>query len=209
MSEQEVPPPKSPSLGETALAKHGDMKNIEKLLHKRASTSAKEMEVKRREIGALTLSVEAISASLSNEENPLTPENFAKASNSLSMLSMLTMTKELEYICDCLSLRQSFEIKGKKEKGYARLTVADILDKVGHIMGSESGIHDNQDMGLEMLREIGVSLKAFKDKNGVFDPKKYEMEDEPEEPKQADEHEVLTDEEAEEVEKQTQEKHKK
>jgi hypothetical protein len=208
-AEKPQAPTPAPSLGETALAKHSDMKNLEKLLHKRASTSAKEMEIKRREIGALTLSVEAISAKLSDEQNPLGPEDFAKASNSLSMLSMLTLVKEMEYMCDCLSLRQSFEIKGRKEKGFARLTVADILDKLGHIMGSNSGMHENQELGLEMLREIGASMKAFKDKHGVFDPEKYKLEDEPEEPEQAEENEALTDEEAEEIEKKTQEKHKK
>ncbi len=146
---------------------------FQKLLLRRASTGAKEMEAKRCEIASNSAMVEGLAAKMLDLD-PASPE-YAQTSNTCSIFNMVNIMKELEYLCDCMSLRVSQRIKGTGEKAYSRLTVADLMNEmIGNVNDDrEGGILQNQEIGLAMLNDIGIALKAFKDKNGVTSEEKY------------------------------------
>ena len=168
------------SFGESQLAIYGKggLKALEILLKKRASTSAKQMELKRRELAALTLSVESLLSTLNvdqegNEIADTSAPEYIKKLNTVNLLGSVATIKALEYICDCLSWRQKVKFKNGEE-GVTRITAADTLTELATMLSNdEDGVVENLDMIGSMINEIGIAWKAFKDKNGVVDPNKY------------------------------------
>lgn len=184
MSEAKAP---EQSVAGTQLAKMDPemQEKISKLLMRRQSTKAKQMEIKRRELAETTLFVEVLLEKLNAPDaDPLSPE-YMKLLNTVNCMTALATVKGLEYLCDCNSYRESVVITdkktGEKVRGYTRYTVADIMDKIGHVLGSsDSSMHSNLEIVVEMLSDIGCEMKAFKDEHGVFNPKKYEVDDDKE-----------------------------
>jgi hypothetical protein len=95
------------------------------------------------------------------------------------------------------------------KKGYARFTAADILDKIGHVLGSDEGMHDQVETLIDMVNDIGKKQQAFLDEHGVYDPNKYEGDDPSKAEAEADESEAATEEELAEVEEKVKAKGKK
>jgi hypothetical protein len=199
-----------PAFGENQLARMSDQdkQKLDKLLLKRASTSAKQMELKRRDLAASTVLVETLLTRLMDEGlDPTSPE-YQKLLNTSNLMAMFATTKALEYIADCVSYRQSFKLKGGR-KGHARFTAADILDKIGHVLGSDDGVHDQIETLINMVNDIGKKQQAFLDEHGVYDPNKYESEDPGKAETEVDDSEAATDEELAEVEEKVKSKGKK
>ena len=150
-----------------------------KIIMARASTSAKQMEIKRREIAQMSATVEL----LVNQAVDLPPENpkSAQMLNTANVFGMICMMKSMEYVCDALSWRTTSKIKGTNEKAHSRLTVADLLNEIASAVDhpEEGGLLQNQEISLAMLNDIGIALKAFKDKHGVISDGKYAHVDAP------------------------------
>jgi hypothetical protein len=201
------------SFGESQLALYGKggIKALEILLKKRASTSAKQMELKRRELAALTLSVESLLSTLNIDQDgkeiqDTSAPDYIKKLNTVNLLGSVATIKALEYICDCLSWRQRVKFKSGEE-GVTRITAADTLTELATMLSNdEDGVVENLDMISSMLNEIGIAWNAFKDKNGVTDKNKYYQAIEAKHEKQevqVEENEAVTEQEAASIENTT------
>lgn len=213
MSEQknELAPLKSAQ--EQALVAH---------LQKRADTSGKQVEQKRRELASLAFTVEGLTQELLGENCPApTSPEYQKLANTANLYSMLAMIRGMELMVDVLTVRRSVKIKGTKERGYTRDTVGQMVADVGFCLSNPHATEDlppgvmvaaahmveQFENGLEMLNDIGNHFKAFKDKHGAVSETKYfNPEDEKEKPKAAaeeevDENEALTESDAEKIER--------
>ena len=177
---------------------------IAKLLMRRQSTTGKRMEIKRRELAETTLAVEVLIEKLNAPDADPTSPEYLKILNTVNCMTALATVKGLEYLCDCNSYREQVWVVDKKtktkERGYSRLTVADALYNMVQMIAQPGGLHDNTDIILEMLNDIGNEMKAFKDEHGVHDPKKYDAEEKSSGEAECDEDSAATDRDLEEVE---------
>lgn len=201
-------------LAENQLSKLEKMRpDLERLLRKRAATGPKMMELKRQNIAQSSLTVESmIQQLLEGNLDPTSPE-YQKLLNTANLMVMFTMTQELEFLCDALTIREEVRIKkdGQPVRGFIRYSVTDLLSKIGLAV---MAVNDEVETIAEMTNEIGKKQEAFHttDEHGVrkLDPNKYDIEDEDDKPevKEVDEAEGATEDEIEAEKKKVEDKKK-
>lgn len=103
-----------------------------------------------------------------------------------NLMALNTCIQGLEFLADALTWREKVQVRinGKLEKGFRRSSISEILVQIlTGVLPTPSddededeepnSIGDTQEVCMEMLNDIGIALKAFKDKNGVEDPNKH------------------------------------
>jgi hypothetical protein len=191
--------------------KKEDLDRLSAMLLQRGGTNEKQLELKRREVGALNVALEAMAVKLQDENT--SPEEHAKTYTTASITGMLALSKGIELLVDCCTSRSKVKVKNKKtgkiETGYVRFGVGDVAEKIALMLGSDEGMVTQLETLCEMTNEIGKKQNAFLDQNGVPDPAKYDYEEESKDEKIVEDNEAATDEELEQAEAAVKAKHGK
>jgi hypothetical protein len=166
---------------------------------KRSGTNEKQLELKRRELGGLNIALESMVVQMQQEGEKLPPDELSRLSNTASLTGMLALSKGMELLVDCVTSRSKVRVKnrktGKIEDGFVRFGVGDIAEKIALMLGSDEGLVVTNEMMADILNDIGVRFKAFRDEKGVLDPNKYLQPEEAHTQKEVEEEEAATTEE--------------
>lgn len=150
-----------------------DQRLIEKMVLKHSSTNGRNLELRRIELGTVSLGMDGLIREILDTENGLSESERAAKSNTANLLGLSGMVKGLELIVDCLSLRSKVKLANGQE-GRVRMTLADMTrDVAACVANPEDGMAVQLDDLSEMINDIGISWKSFKDEKGEVFPTKY------------------------------------
>lgn len=196
MSKQEVPP--NTGKPQTGLAipqqnmlSREQVKEFKKRLRAETETDGGELERKRMLLAQTSAILGGISEAIMHPDTK--PGEAAQMQASASLLGMKGMLDGIGLLVDCLTHREKITMDNGKP-GFHRFSMGSHATEINEALyglppdpegetleerEGEPGLIDMIETGIDMLEEIGVAHKAFKDKHGVFDPKKYSDKAEP------------------------------
>lgn len=173
------------ALPQQGMLSKDQMKELKKRLRAETDTDGAALERKRMALAETSAVLGGISEAIMNPATA--PTDAMRMQAAASLLGMKGMLDGVGLLVDCVTNRERVPMENGKT-GYHRFSIGSHAVEINEALwgvppdpdgeteeekDGEAGLLDSFETGVNMLEEIGVSLKAFKDHRGAVSPTKY------------------------------------